>query len=234
MIMREEYINELRKELYAKLGLVYRDIDDDNQPEEIRLREGNTYFYSTVEGMEVKEPDAEHPYPYCPQDAMEIRKDRYLLPKGMPAESKLYFGIFDDDERYLAADDDCADTAGDGAFDMTPGEPVESKGKPEPRFGRCLAIVDLVMGYPTEEYVYIGWLILENEVHGVGLAAGIMDVIYSVSRKLGYKYIKLSAYDVNEPGIKFWKKLGFKEDGFVMRETGAGELKLWKFIKALV
>lgn len=204
MIMREEYINELRKELYAKLGLVYRDIDDDNQKDEIRLREGNTYFYSTVEGMEVKEPDAEHPYPYCPQDAMEIRKDRYLLPKGMPAESKLYFGIFDDDERYLAAD------------------------------GRCLAIVDLVMGYPTEEYVYIGWLILENEVHGVGLAAGIMDVIYSVSRKLGYKYIKLSAYDVNEPGIKFWKKQGFKEDGFVMRETGAGELKLWKFIKALV
>ena len=204
MIMREEYINELRKELYAKLGLVYRDIDDDNQKDEIRLREGNTYFYSTVEGMEVKEPDAEHPYPYCPQDAMEIRKDRYLLPKGMPAESKLYFGIFDDDERYLAAD------------------------------GRCLAIVDLVMGYPTEEYVYIGWLILENEVHGVGLAAGIMDVIYSVSRKLGYKFVKLSAYDVNEPGIKFWKKQGFKEDGFVMRETGAGELKLWKFIKALV
>ena len=203
MIMREEYINELRKELYAKLGLVYRDIDDDNQKDEIRLREGNTYFYSTVEGMEVKEPDAEHPYPYCPQDAMEIRKDRYLLPKGMPAESKLYFGIFDDDERYLAAD------------------------------GRCLAIVDLVMGYPTEEYVYIGWLILENEVHGVGLAAGIMDVIYSVSRKLGYKFVKLSAYDVNEPGIKFWKKQGFKEDGFVMRETGAGELKLWKFIKEL-
>lgn len=203
MIMREEYINELRKELYAKLGLVYRDIDDDNQKDEIRLREGNTYFYSTVEGMEVKEPDAEHPYPYCPQDAMEIRKDRYLLPKGMPAESKLYFGIFDDDERYLAAD------------------------------GRCLAIVDLVMGYPTEEYVYIGWLILENEVHGVGLAAGIMDVIYSVSRKLGYKFVKLSAYDVNEPGIKFWKKQGFKEDGFVMRETGAGELKLWKFIKEI-
>lgn len=201
--MREEYINELRKELYAKLGLVYRDIDDDNQKDEIRLREGNTYFYSTVEGMEVKEPDAEHPYPYCPQDAMEIRKDRYLLPKGMPAESKLYFGIFDDDERYLAAD------------------------------GRCLAIVDLVMGYPTEEYVYIGWLILENEVHGVGLAAGIMDVIYSVSRKLGYKVVKLSAYDVNVPGIKFWKKQGFKEDGFVMRETGAGELKLWKFIKEL-
>ncbi len=208
MIMREEYINELRKELYAKLGLVYRDIDDDNQKDEIRLREGNTYFYSTVEGMEVKEPDAEHPYPYCPQDAMEIRKDRYLLPKGMPAESKLYFGIFDDDERYLAAD-----------------EGKES--------GRCLAIVDLVMGYPTEEYVYIGWLILENEVHGVGLAAGIMDVIYSVSRKLGYKFVKLSAYDVNEPGIKFWKKQGFKEDGFVMRETGAGELKLWKFIKEL-
>lgn len=200
--MREEYINKLRKELYAKLGLVYRDINDDNQAEDVRLREGNTYFYNTVEGMEVHEPDEAHPYPYCSQDEMEIRKDRYLLPKGMPAESKLYFGIFDDDERFL----------------------------PD---GRCLAIVDLVIGYPTEEYVYIGWLILENEVHGVGLAAGIMDVLYSVSRKLGYKYIKLSAYDVNEPGMKFWKKQGFKEDGFVMRKTGKGELRLNKFIKEL-
>ena len=200
--MREEYIDKLRKELYAKLGLVYRDIDDENQKDDIRLREGNTYFYNTVEGIEVHEPDEEHTYPYCPQDAMEIRKDRYLLPEGMPAESKLYFGIFDDDERFL----------------------------PD---ARCLAIVDLVMGYPTEEYVYIGWLILENEVHGVGLAANIMDVLYSVSRKLGYKYIKLSAYDVNEPGMKFWRKQGFKEDGFVMRKTGKGELKLNKFIKEL-
>ncbi len=200
--MREEYIKELRKELYAKLGLAYRDIDAENEEDDIRLREGNTYFYSTVEGMEVKEPDEEHPYPYCAQDAVEIRKDRYLLPKGMPAESKLYFGIFDDDERYLAD-------------------------------GRCLAIVDLVMGYPTEEYVYIGWLILENEVHGVGLAAGIMDVLYSVSRKLGYKFIKLSAYDVNEPGMKFWTKQGFRQEGFVMRKTGKGELKLNKFIKEI-
>ncbi len=200
--MREEYIKELRKELYAKLGLAYRDIDAENEEDDIRLREGNTYFYSTVEGMEIKEPDAEHPYPYCRQDEMEIRKDRYLLPKGMPAESKLYFGIFDDDERYLAD-------------------------------GRCLAIVDLVMGYPTEEYVYIGWLILENEVHGVGLAAGIMDVLYSVSRKLGYKFIKLSAYDVNEPGMKFWTKQGFRQEGFVMRKTGKGELKLNKFIKEI-
>ncbi len=200
--MREEYIKELRKELYAKLGLAYRDIDAENEEDDIRLREGNTYFYSTVEGMEICPPDEEHPYEYCRQDEIEIRKDRYLLPEGMTAESKLYFGLFDDEERFL----------------------------PD---GRCLAIVDLVMGYPTEEYVYIGWLILENEVHGVGLAAGIMDVLYSVSRKLGYKYVKLSAYDVNEPGIKFWKKQGFKEDGFVMRETGAGELKLWKFIKEL-
>ncbi|MBO4725255.1 MAG: GNAT family N-acetyltransferase [Firmicutes bacterium] len=194
---------------------MYRDIDDENQKDDIRLREGNTYFYSVVEGMEIHEPDEAHPYPYCQQDEMEIRKDRYLLPKGMPAESKLYFGVFDDDERYLAADD------------------IESTQKPEPRFGRCLAIVDLVMGYPTEEYVYIGWFILENEVHGVGLAANIMDVLYSVSRKLGYKYIKLSAYDVNEPGMKFWRKQGFKEDGFVMRTTGKGELKLNKFIKEL-
>lgn len=229
--MREEYINKLRKELYAKLGLVYRDIDDDNQAEEIRLREGNTYFYSVVEGMEVHEPDEEHPYPYCQQDAMEIRKDRYLLPEGMPAESKLYFGIFDDDERFLAADCDCYGAEED-AEDL-PNDPMESAEKPEPRFGRCLAIVDLVMGYPTEEYVYIGWLILENEVHGVGLAAGIMDVLYSVSRKCGYKYIKLSAYEVNEPGMKFWTKQGFKEDGFVMRKTGKGELRLNKFIKEL-
>ena len=213
--MREDFVRKLEKELYAKLGLVYRDIDDENQKDDIRLREGNTYFYSVVEGMEIHEPDEAHPYPYCQQDEMEIRKDRYLLPKGMPAESKLYFGVFDDDERYLAADD------------------IESTQKPEPRFGRCLAIVDLVMGYPTEEYVYIGWFILENEVHGVGLAANIMDVLYSVSRKLGYKYIKLSAYDVNEPGMKFWRKQGFKEDGFVMRKTGKGELRLNKLIREL-
>ncbi len=199
---------ELHREFYAKLGIKLIDIHDENEADDIRLRESNTYFYSRVYGEDILPPDRIHPFEYCKQDEIEVRKDRYILPEGMPAQSKLYFGLFDEEERFLAAD-------------------------PGSEHGRCLAIIDLVQGYPTEEYAYIGWLILDSEVHHTGLAQGIMDVVYSCGRKIGLKYIKLSAYEVNEIGLRFWKKQGFEEDGFVMREVAGRELKLFKFIKEL-
>ena len=73
-----------------------------------------------------------------------------------------------------------------------------------------VAILSILLGYPTPNTLYLGLFIVNSPFHRKGIGIKIINAFISTSKDLGFNKIELSVQDNNISGLSFWKKLKFK------------------------
>lgn len=97
----------------------------------------------------------------------------------------------------------------------------------------CIALLDYVERYPKDSVVYLGLYMLSIEKHGKNIASSIINQFFECTKSNGFTEIKLSCYEKNEIGMKFWTKLGFTIEKESSRVIDSQTFKLMELQKHL-
>lgn len=91
------------------------------------------------------------------------------------------------------------------------------------RDNTLLAVMDLIDGYPEDQFAFIGFFMLRLSLQGKGEGSRLIGDILDYLQKLGFAAVRLGIDKNNENGIRFWTKNGFeiikeieKEDGIIL------------------
>ena len=85
---------------------------------------------------------------------------------------------------------------------------------------KLVAIMDLEDGYPSSDYVYIGFFMMNRELQGIGIGSEIVsDVLHYVKEK-GFTKCQLGIDKENPQSNHFWRKNGFEVIREVTQEEG--------------
>lgn len=76
-----------------------------------------------------------------------------------------------------------------------------------------VAVLDFICGYPKDDVAYIGWLILDPQDQGKGIASDIVEMICARSKQAGYHKIELGCIKGYVHAQNFWRKQGFLPTG---------------------
>jgi ribosomal protein S18 acetylase RimI-like enzyme len=72
-----------------------------------------------------------------------------------------------------------------------------------------IALVDLVEGYPDDETLYIGLLVIGQENRHKGYGTAILYEIQQMAQSKNLHFLELAVHDTNHIGRAFWEKNGF-------------------------
>ncbi len=89
--------------------------------------------------------------------------------------------------------------------------------------GKCIAIIDLIEGYPNDKTIFLGLFILDASTQGRGVGKNILNDIMEVSKKMGFEKMELGCHETNEKGFEFWSKMRFHEVRRTVREMDGKE-----------
>ena len=76
-----------------------------------------------------------------------------------------------------------------------------------------VAICDIIKGYPNENTIFIGLLMLDYALQGKGVGTQIVKELFDYFKEQGFKSIELSYIKGNPQSKAFWHKNGFVETG---------------------
>jgi len=79
--------------------------------------------------------------------------------------------------------------------------------------GQVIAVTDLFAGYPTEDCLWLGLLLVHGDMQGRSVGSTIARSILNAARTRGFASIKLGVIDTNTDAIKSWQGLGFVQTG---------------------
>lgn len=89
--------------------------------------------------------------------------------------------------------------------------------------GKLTAIMDLVDGYPSSNYVFIGFFMMNSELQGKGIGSKIISEVFNYLKTQGFEKCQLGIDKDNPQSNHFWKKNGFEivkeveiEEGIVL------------------
>lgn len=88
------------------------------------------------------------------------------------------------------------------------------------RDNRLLAVMDLIDGYPEEQFAFIGFFMLRLSLQGKGEGSRLIGEILGHLQKLGFAAVRLGIDKNNENGIRFWTKNGFEILKEIEKENG--------------
>lgn len=72
-----------------------------------------------------------------------------------------------------------------------------------------VAIMDLINGYPSNDYVFIGFFMMNKQFQGHQIGSGIIQEVCQYLKELGIKTVRLGIDKGNPQSTHFWKKNGF-------------------------
>jgi len=75
--------------------------------------------------------------------------------------------------------------------------------------GELIGFVDMLLGFPNPETVYLGLLLIDKKYRGQALGSA---VFHQIEKNLTHKKIRIAVVE-NYSAIHFWKKMGFLETG---------------------
>jgi GNAT superfamily N-acetyltransferase len=90
----------------------------------------------------------------------------------------------------------------------------------------CAALLDYVEGYPALGIVFIGLFILDPKFQRSGNGAHIINAFIKCAKSSGFNEIRLGCYEANETGLKFWNRMGFKQQSVSEREIDGKPMNL--------
>lgn len=72
-----------------------------------------------------------------------------------------------------------------------------------------VAVMDLILGYPTKETAFIGLFMMNAEYQNQGIGSRIIKECTAYLQRSGYRKIRLGVDKGNPQSNAFWKKNGF-------------------------
>ena len=83
---------------------------------------------------------------------------------------------------------------------------------------KMIALMDLIDVYPDEKTAYIGFFMIEKELHNQGIGTQFITELSSVLSDFGFTHCRLGIDQNNSTGIHFWQKYDFHIINKVQRE----------------
>jgi len=93
---------------------------------------------------------------------------------------------------------------------------------------RLVGAVDVVRDYPAPGEFYLGTMILEPTIRGVGLGATFHAWVRHWAREQGAKAVQLCVAVQNEGALRFWRREGYDELGTGRVRNGTLESEVVK------
>jgi GNAT superfamily N-acetyltransferase len=101
------------------------------------------------------------------------------------------------------------------------------------RGNECIAIVDLLEGFPKKAEWYVGLLLLSPEERNRGLGRAVWDAMEAWIRSQGGHLIRLIVQEQNPDAGRFWTSVGFSANGQVEQVLASRTNLCWRFEKQL-
>lgn len=79
--------------------------------------------------------------------------------------------------------------------------------------GKLAAVMDLILGYPKRETVWIGFFMMEKTLQGQGNGSRMIAEACGFFSEQGYERVELAYAKGNEQSSHFWRKNQFLETG---------------------
>ena len=86
--------------------------------------------------------------------------------------------------------------------------------------GALVAVLDLITGYPESDDAFIGWFMVDAELHGQGIGSQIFADVRAAMKGQGYDYLSLGVIKENAEAISFWEGQGFAFSGREEERSG--------------
>jgi ribosomal protein S18 acetylase RimI-like enzyme len=74
-------------------------------------------------------------------------------------------------------------------------------------------VLDVQLHWPEPGAAHVRLLLLRESLHGRGLGREVAEALAEALRRDGYRALRLSATDENEPARRFWERTGFAPVG---------------------
>lgn len=101
------------------------------------------------------------------------------------------------------------------------------------RGDQCVAIIDLLEGFPRTAEWYVGLFLLSPEERNRGLGTAIWDAMEAWMRLKGGRLIRLIVQEQNPDAARFWRSVGFNANGQVEQVLATRTNLCWRFEKVL-
>lgn len=75
--------------------------------------------------------------------------------------------------------------------------------------GKIIGLIEMYLGYPTNNVLWIGMLIIDKEYQSKGYAKEVIEFINNELKTTAYQKIGIGVYLKNWRGLNFWIKQGF-------------------------
>lgn len=85
---------------------------------------------------------------------------------------------------------------------------------------KLMAIMDLIDGYPSSEYGFIGFFMMNKDMQGKEIGSQMIHDVCSYCKESGMEKIRLGIDKENPQSNYFWKKNGFEVIYEVVQEDG--------------
>ena len=85
---------------------------------------------------------------------------------------------------------------------------------------RLSAVLDLILGCPEKDDVFIGWFMVEAEKQGQGVGSRIFADARAALSAQGYDSLRVGVYEENADAFSFWEKQGFRRTGETQKREG--------------
>lgn len=83
--------------------------------------------------------------------------------------------------------------------------------------GHLVAVMDLILGYPNDLTIFIGFFMMNKKYQGKGIGSLIMEEVFDYFMS-DYKYVRLGYVSGNKESEGFWLKNHFHPTGVVVKE----------------
>jgi ribosomal protein S18 acetylase RimI-like enzyme len=77
--------------------------------------------------------------------------------------------------------------------------------------GGAIAVVDLLCGYPDDNSVWLGLLLVHGAYKRQRIGSAVVDVIVNAAKQRGFASLQLGVVAGNETALSFWNSNGFNE-----------------------
>ncbi len=75
---------------------------------------------------------------------------------------------------------------------------------------RLVAVLDLLLGYPEDNVIFLGFFMLHKDFQGKGIGVEIIQEVIHYIKELGFTKIRLAIIKGNVPAEKFWLRNNFE------------------------
>ena len=89
---------------------------------------------------------------------------------------------------------------------------------------QLICVFDILKNYPITDTWVIGLMLLAEESRGKGLGAKLFEALEKCIRENNVIKIRLGVLEDNDIGRKFWKRMGFMENGEVKEHEDGREI----------